>query len=53
MTFTAEEVANLAGVTLATAKRWIKAKKLKASRVRCYAIEAADVRNQLIQRATE
>jgi excisionase family DNA binding protein len=53
MTFTPQEVASVAGVTVATIIRHIKQRKLKAHRTRGYVVEAIDLRDYLSSRLTE
>ena len=50
-TFNPEEVAALSGLTVATILQWIRAKKLKAKKVRGYAIDGAEVRGFLLAQA--
>jgi hypothetical protein len=50
-TFKPEEVAALSGLTVATILHWIRAKKLKAKKVRGYAIDGAAVREFLLAQA--
>jgi hypothetical protein len=50
-TFNPNEVAALSGLTVATIMQWIRKKKLKAHKVRGYAIEGADVRVFLLAQA--
>ena len=51
-TFNPEEVAALSGLTVATVLTWIRAKKLKAKKVKGYAIDGADVREFLLAQAS-
>jgi hypothetical protein len=51
-TFTVEEVAELADRSVATIKKWIKRKLLKAHRSRQYLVEAVDGREFLLKQAT-
>jgi len=53
VTFTIQEAATVAGVTVATIMNWIKKKKLKASHLRRYAIEGTDLRDLLVKRDTK
>jgi hypothetical protein len=50
-TFNPEEVAALSGLTVATVLTWIRAKKLKAKKIRGYAIDGAAVRESLFAQA--
>jgi hypothetical protein len=50
--FTPEDLAVLSGLTVPTIMHWIRKKKLKAKRVRSYAIDGAAVGEFLISQAT-
>jgi excisionase family DNA binding protein len=49
--FNPEELASLSGLTVPTIMRWIRKKKLRAHKVRGYAIDPADARAFLIKQA--
>lgn len=52
-TFSPQDVADLSGLKVATVLTWIRAKKLKAHRVRGYVVAAADVRDFLLAQAAK